>query len=141
MKSSIRLAFIFRVFDCLLLLLGAIYIIVCFWADQIGKVGDYEYWVLGTVLGICACQLVILVFRGKHRKVFAFAIGFSLVPMCIVSCVMGYFYFFHYADVNIFRYRETAMLIFLEANLLYLVISSMVYIYQATGPSISSYIE
>ena len=88
---------------------------------------EFEFWLLFTLGTMLIVQSVILVNKGKSQKFLSLMLGFTLVPVCIVSCVMGNFYFYLYNDLNHSDYKKLGCLIFLVFNFVYLITSSMTY--------------
>ena len=126
MKTSTLL----RLIDCFLIVVGVGYLLISRAIDSIQSTTEYEIWMTSTLFAILLCNTVILCDEKNKNKSTALFIGFTVIPCCIVSCVMGYFYFYHFYKINIFSYQRSSFFVFLGLNFVYLIVSSMGYIWR-----------
>lgn len=88
--------------------------------------GEFEFWLTGNFVGILFTQAVASLMH--ENKLAAYVIGFGTVPLIIVSCVMGYFYFYHFSVPNVFSFQKSTLTLFLVLSFVVVVTSSMIFI-------------
>lgn len=125
----------FRLVDCILILGSIGYFMAMVGLKGVESINEYDVWVTSTLFAMLVTQLSMFCTK-TYQKTIAMFIGFTLIPLCIVSCVMGYFYFYHFYNISITSYQESSYFAFLFLNFFYLAISGMVYIWDGTQKSI-----
>jgi hypothetical protein len=97
----------------------------------VGSVSDFDYWIIGTFAVIIVFQAVVSF--TPPVKFASYFIGIAVVPVVIVSCVMGYFWFYHYRIPNVLDYQKTGFFWFLELNFVIFVLASGAFIRKGLG--------
>lgn len=104
------------------------FIAICYLAVVLifSKRGEFEFWLVGNFIGILFTQAVASLMN--DNKLAAYVIGFGTVPLIIVSCVMGYFYFYHFSVPDVFSFQKSSFTLFLTLSFVVMVVSSMIFI-------------
>lgn len=101
--------------------------------------GAFEYWIIVSLFLVTFFQA--LVSLSTATKFLSYLIGLFIIPVLIVSCIMGYFQFYEYRLPPLTSYQKTGSFIFLELNFIIFIITSIIFIRSGLGVKLSNKIS